>query len=77
MKTTRAFLAVTLLSASTIASADWSANIGWASDYHFRGILQKSSSASGGIDYTKNGFYVGTWVADVAGPYGDGLEVDG
>ena len=77
MKTTRAFLAVTLLSASTIASADWSANIGWASDYYFRGILQKSSSASGGIDYTKNGFYVGTWVADVAGPFGDGLEVDG
>jgi uncharacterized protein (TIGR02001 family) len=53
--------------------ADLSANVGFASEYHFRGILQKNSSASGGIDYESGGFYVGTWAADV----GDGLEVDG
>jgi hypothetical protein len=35
--------------------------------------LQKNSSASGGLDYEQDGFYVGTWAADV----GDGLEVDG
>ena len=69
----RASLALAALVASATASADWSANIGWASEYHFRGIFQKNSSASGGVDFEQNGFYVGTWAADV----GDGLEVDG
>jgi uncharacterized protein (TIGR02001 family) len=55
------------------AQADFSANIGWASEYHYRGIFQHSSSANGGIDYESNGIYVGSWAADV----GDGLEVDG
>lgn len=63
----------TLLAASSMAQAQWSANIGYASEYHFRGILQKNSSASGGVDYESGGFYAGTWAADV----GDGLEVDG
>lgn len=63
--------ALTLFSAS--ASAQLSANIGWASEYYFRGIKQKTSSASAGIDYEAAGFYVGSWAADV----GDGLEVDG
>jgi uncharacterized protein (TIGR02001 family) len=55
-----------------VAQADWSANLGYASEYHYRGILQKNSSASGGIDYEAGGFYAGSWAADV----GDGLEVD-
>ncbi len=71
MKFIKAGLA-TLLLAST-AQADWSANLGYMSEYHFRGILQKVSSVSGGIDYESGGFYAGTWAADV----GDGLEVDG
>ncbi len=62
-----------LLAVSATASADWSANIGYASEYIFRGIPQKNSSASAGLDYENGGFYVGTWAADV----GDGLEVDG
>lgn len=66
-------LGAVLLVASAAANAQASANIGWASEYHFRGILQKVSSASGGLDYESGGFYVGTWAADV----GDGLEVDG
>ena len=53
--------------------ADWSANMGWVSDYHFRGIFQSDSSTSGGVDYEESGFYIGTWAADVD----DGLEVDG
>lgn len=69
----RTSLVLAALVASATASADWSANIGWASEYHFRGIFQKNSSASGGVDFEQNGFYVGTWAADV----GDGLEVDG
>ena len=58
---------------TSVSQADWSANIGWASDYHFRGIFQSDSSASAGIDYENGGFYAGTWAADVD----DGLEVDG
>jgi uncharacterized protein (TIGR02001 family) len=66
-----AFVAITLL-ISGLAHAGWSGNLGYASEYHFRGLLQKNSSASGGIDYEQGGFYAGTWAADV----GDGLEVD-
>jgi uncharacterized protein (TIGR02001 family) len=60
------------LVAST-ASAEWSYNVGFASEYYYRGILQKESSASAGIDFEESGFYLGAWTADV----GDGLEVDG
>ncbi|MDX1509123.1 MAG: TorF family putative porin, partial [Woeseiaceae bacterium] len=62
-----------LLASSAPASAEFSANVGFMSDYYFRGVFQKSSSAYGGLDFEKNGFYAGTWAADV----GDGLEVDG
>jgi len=58
---------------ATTASAEVSYNVGWASEYHFRGIMQKNSSASAGIDWEEGGFYVGSWAADV----GDGTEVDG
>jgi uncharacterized protein (TIGR02001 family) len=69
-----------LLAASAAANAQASANVGWASEYHFRGILQGISSASGGLDYESGGFYVGTWAASVGGGIPDadkGLEVDG
>jgi uncharacterized protein (TIGR02001 family) len=66
-----------MLVLSGTAYADFSANIGWQSDYYFRGIFQKSSSAQGGVDYEKSGFYVGAWAADVGGGFsGDGLEID-
>ena len=53
--------------------AEVSANIGWVSEYIYRGIHQDDSSASAGIDYTSDsGFYLGTWGADV----GAGLETD-
>lgn len=69
-----AAVAATLLAGATApAMADLSANVGFASEYYYRGILQKESSASAGLDYEVGGFYVGTWAADV----GDGLEVDG
>lgn len=48
------------------------ANAGWASEYIYRGIPQKTSSASAGLDLGLSGLYVGTWAADV----GDGNEVD-
>ncbi len=71
-KTTTAALVAALLLWAGFANADWSANLGWASEYHYRGIFQASSSASGGLDFAQGGFYAGTWAADV----GDGLEVD-
>lgn len=56
------------------AHAELSYNIGWASEYYYRGILQKESSGSAGVDWNdESGFYVGAWAADV----GDGAEVDG
>ena len=56
-----------------VSMAQWSANVGYVSDYIYRGIFQTESSASAGIDYEgENGFYVGTWGADV----GDGIETD-
>ncbi|MGE3189376.1 MAG: TorF family putative porin [Vicinamibacterales bacterium] len=48
------------------------ANLGWTSVYIFRGIPQKTSSASGGLDLAAGPVSLGTWAADV----GDGSEVD-
>lgn len=64
--------ATALVGFSAPATAELSANVGYASEYYYRGILQKESSASAGLDFEQNGFYAGTWAADV----GDGLEVD-
>ncbi len=52
--------------------AEWSANAGWVSQYYYRGLLQKNSSASAGLDVAVSDFSAGTWAADV----GDGAEVD-
>lgn len=67
-----ALAVMTLLIIST-AQAELSGNLGFANDYHYRGIFQASSSVNGGLDVEKNGFFAGTWAADVK----DGLEIDG
>ena len=66
-----AFIAIALLS-NGLAQAEWSANVGYASEYHYRGLFQDESSASGGVDYEQGGFYAGAWAADV----GVGAETD-
>jgi hypothetical protein len=61
--------------AATAASSQqvsMTANVGWVSEYIFRGIPQNSSSASAGVDVTMGALTLGTWGADV----GDGNEVD-
>lgn len=63
----------TLVTLSSVVQAEWSANLGFASEYYYRGIFQESTSANGGVDFESGGFYAGTWAADV----GDGREVDG
>ena len=68
--------AVAAVSFSTASFAEiegLSGNIGYTSDYVFRGIDQAGdASGSAGVDYANGGFYVGTWAADVD----DGLEYD-
>jgi len=73
MNIKRSALVASALLFTGVAQAEVSANLGFASEYYYRGIFQAESSASGGIDYEQGGFYAGTWAADV----GDGLEVDG
>jgi uncharacterized protein (TIGR02001 family) len=66
-------LAVSLAAVSVpVLAADFSANIGWNSQYIYRGIPQSKSSAFAGLDMTAGGFYLGTWGADVD----DGVEID-
>ena len=66
-------LAVLLAIASAPALAvDLSANIGYNSQYIYRGIPQAKSSAFGGLDLVAGGFNLGTWAADVD----DGIEID-
>ena len=61
--------AAVLLTSATISQAEtevsYSANIGFMSDYMYRGIHQSSSSAMGGLDMEYGGFYLGTWWADL------------
>jgi hypothetical protein len=66
--------AVLAATASGNALADVTANVGFMSDYIFRGIYQSESTPFGGLDYTSDGdhFYLGTWGANVK----DGLEYD-
>ena len=65
-------LALSTMVVPATSMADVSANIGWVSEYIYRGIHQDDSSAQAGLDYTGGLFYAGAWGADV----GDGLEYD-
>ena len=47
-------------------------NIGYMSEYWYRGVHQSDSAVSFGADYEVGGFYLGTWWADVD----TGLEHD-
>jgi len=66
----QSIIAVTLLTTTMFAQAEepefsYSGNIGFMSDYMYRGIHQSSSSAMGGLDLEYGGFYFGTWFADL------------
>ena len=69
-KLTPIAVAGTLLAASGLAHAEWSAsgNVAITSDYKFRGISQSDESAAvqGGVDLEhSSGFYIGTWGSSV------------
>lgn len=68
-----AIVVTAVVAVPATSMAEVSANIGWVSDYLYRGVFQEDSSASAGIDFNSDaGFYLGTWGADV----GQGLEYD-
>ena len=61
-----------MLGSAAAQEAEVTANAGWVSQYFYRGYLQKTSSASAGLDVAFGPASVGTWLADV----GDGTEID-
>jgi uncharacterized protein (TIGR02001 family) len=67
-----ALIAAFVAPLSVSAQAELTANAGFLSEYFYRGILQNSSAANGGLDIAAGSFSAGTWGADV----GDGSEVD-
>ncbi|MFK8017196.1 MAG: TorF family putative porin [Gammaproteobacteria bacterium] len=69
-----ALLPAIALTCSTNAAADFSANAGVSNNYLWRGLTQTENTASisGGIDFDAgNGFYAGTWAANVSYAPGD------
>lgn len=65
---------------STAAQAEITGNIGFASNYIWRGMTQTvdQSAISGGVDWGhESGLYAGTWVSNVDfSGTGDGYEMD-
>ena len=58
-------LVLSTVAVPATSMAETTANIGWVSEYIFRGIFQEDSSAYAGVDYAHDsGFYLGTWGAD-------------
>ena len=53
-----------------------SANVGYTTDYVFRGISQSNEEAAvqGGVDFTCGRFYIGTWGSSIA--FGNGTEIN-
>jgi uncharacterized protein (TIGR02001 family) len=61
-----------LAPAGASAQVELTGNAGFMSEDFYRGILQNSSAANGGLDLASGMFSAGTWAADV----GDGSEID-
>ncbi|MCP4043220.1 MAG: hypothetical protein GY731_14895 [Gammaproteobacteria bacterium] len=75
--TITAMTACILAAGPLVANADISANVGFVTDYLFRGISQTDNSPAiqGGFDYNHDsGFYVGIWGSSI--DFADGLEAD-
>jgi len=65
-------MGVLLLSSFPIYAESVSYNIGYMSDYWYRGVFQSESSVNFGADVDTGSFYAGTWMADVD----QGIEMD-
>jgi uncharacterized protein (TIGR02001 family) len=65
------------LTSPAYAQGALSANVGFLSDYYFRGVNLGDAGAYAGVDYEHSGFYAGTWWVDDGGAAGnDGMETD-
>ena len=53
------------LAAPARAELDLSANMGFMSDYIYRGFHQSDGVANGGVDLANGPFYLGAWLADL------------
>src|SRR5262245_21915592 len=55
-----------------------SANVGYTTDYVFRGISQSNEDAAvqGGVDLTCGRFYIGTWASSINLSGGSATEID-
>jgi uncharacterized protein (TIGR02001 family) len=62
------------MAVSSSALADFSYNVGYASDYYYRGVPQASSVASAGVDYEGGGLSLGAWTANLG--QDQGVEID-
>ncbi|MFB3078820.1 MAG: TorF family putative porin, partial [Lysobacterales bacterium] len=73
-RVTRILTTLAIALAGATAQAEVTGNIGWMSDYIFRGIPLANSSAMLGLDWSQDedGFYTGVW----AGNVDPGAEVD-
>ena len=76
MKLTKTLVACSVLAASTglssmaVAESPFTGNVGFTSNYIWRGVTQTDDDAaiSGGLDYAHDaGFYAGTWVSSLGG----------
>jgi uncharacterized protein (TIGR02001 family) len=58
------------------AACTVAANVGYTTDYVFRGVSQTGEEAAvqGGVDFTCGRFYVGTWGSSIN--FGNGTEID-
>ena len=66
-RVTRILTTLAIVLAGPTAQAEVTGNMGWMSDYLFRGIPLSSSSAMLGLDWAQDegGFYTGVWAANV------------
>lgn len=65
-------LGTTTVIADDHNGVDLTMNMGYLTDYIFRGVALSSGSANGSIDLEYNGAYAGVWAVDLDG----GIEVD-
>ena len=75
----RLLFALVLCGAGYASAAEFSGNVGYFSDYRFRGISQgdRSAALQGGFDIELDGgFYLGTWASNVAPWSGGTIELD-
>jgi len=75
----RLLIALLLCGSGYASAAEFSGNVGYFSDYRFRGISQgdRSPAIQGGFDIEfDGGFYVGTWASSVGSWSAGTIELD-